>query len=56
VSETLGALLLAGKQPSLHCLKPLVWERERVLDLAPQQRAQSMLRFDAGFGTDAHCN
>lgn len=56
MSETLCSLLFAGKQPSLHCLKPLVGEMERVLGLGRQQRAQIMLRFDAGFGTDANFN
>src|SRR2546430_6718868 len=50
------SLLFAGKQPSLHCLKPLVWEMERVLGLGPQQHVQIMLRFDAGFGTDTNFN
>jgi Transposase DDE domain group 1 len=50
------SLLFAGKQLSLSCLKPLVWELERVLDLNPQQRSQIVLRFDAGFGTDANFN
>lgn len=54
--ETLLSLLYPGGQTSEAAFKPTVRRMEALLDLAPAQRARTLLRIDGGFGSDGNIN
>ena len=52
----MASLLYPGNTLSEQVLQDAVWRLETVLQLLPQQRQQTCLRLDGGFGTDANLN
>jgi hypothetical protein len=50
------SLLYPGNTLSEQVLQEAVWGLETALQLSPQQRQQTCLRLDGGFGTDANLN
>ena len=52
--ETLLSLLFGGATSSAASVVPVLREFERGHPLTPSQRAHTLLRMDAGFGTDAN--
>jgi Transposase DDE domain group 1 len=54
--ETLFSRVYPGKQESSPCYLPTVQALERFLAFTPEQRQRTILRTDAGFGSDANIN
>jgi Transposase DDE domain group 1 len=55
-AETRGSLLFPGFQHSLGTLQPTVLLAEQILHQRPHQRARTVWRLDAGFGSDSAIN
>lgn len=54
--ETLFSHVYPGKQESASCYIPVLDALEPALGLTPSQRQRTVLRSDAGFGSDANVN
>jgi hypothetical protein len=54
--ETLFSRVYPGKQESSPAYVPTLTALETFLDLSPEQKQRSILRSDAGFGSDANIN
>jgi hypothetical protein len=54
--EILCQTLVPGATLSLEMLKPALQEAQQILNLSTWQRHQTLVRWDAGFGTDANIN
>jgi hypothetical protein len=54
--EILCQALLIGETLSQATLKPAIQQAQQILGLSKSQRQQTLLRWDAGFGTDKNIN